>query len=62
MSEKTFINREQWAQIYDIARYNGYAVHQLVIELSAENPDITEPELFEAAKEWSKSRTNWVGV
>jgi hypothetical protein len=54
-----FMNREQWAEIYDIARYNGYAVHQLVVELCAANPNITEPELLEAAKKWSKNRTNW---
>jgi hypothetical protein len=54
-----FTDREGWAEIYDIARYNGYAVHQLVVELCAAKPDITEPELLEAAKEWSRERTQW---
>jgi hypothetical protein len=54
-----FINREQWGEIYDIARYNGYEVHRLVVELCAANPKITEPELLEAAREWSRNRTDW---
>ena len=54
-----FMNREQWGEIYDIARYNGVAVHQLVVELNAANPNITEPELLEAAQKWSRERTQW---
>jgi hypothetical protein len=55
-----FMNRDQWAKIYDIARYNGYAAHQLVVELCAANPEISESELFEATKEWSHEReSSW---
>lgn len=54
-----FMNRDQWGEIYDIARYNGVSVVQLIVELSAENPNQTEPQLYEAAKEWSRNRTQY---
>jgi hypothetical protein len=54
-----FMSREQWGELYDIARYNGYAVHQLVVELCAANPNITEAELLPAAQAWSRDRTQW---
>ena len=50
------MNREQWNDIYYLARYNGYAVHQLIIELCAAEPNITEPELYVAARKWSRER------
>jgi hypothetical protein len=58
MSSPEFMNRDQWGEIYDIARYNGYAVHQLVVELCAVEPNITEPQLLEDAKKWSRERTS----
>lgn len=56
-----FMNREQWGEIYDIARYNGVAAPQLIAELNAANPDADEQEIYEAAKEWSRARTGYPG-
>jgi hypothetical protein len=54
-----FMNKEEWKQIYDIARYNGVAAHQLVVELNAANPNADEEEIVKLAKEWSQARTAW---
>ncbi len=58
MSE-LFMNKDQWAEIYDIARYQGYAVHNVIVMMCAANQNITEPELVEAVKKWSRERTSW---
>lgn len=54
-----FMSKQQWNDIYDIARYNGYSVIQLVNEIHAQNPNANEHELYEAVVQWSKERTTY---
>lgn len=54
-----FMTKAQWDEIYDIARYNGIAVHQLLNEIHAKNPLADESEIYYACKQWSKDRTKY---
>jgi predicted DNA-binding ribbon-helix-helix protein len=55
----SFMSKEDWDRIYDIARYNGVAVHQLLNEVHAKNPQANEQEIYNACVQWSKDRTSY---
>lgn|GEM_PF-4561158 len=56
------IDRDKWAQIYDMARHNGYSPFRYLLEviddIGKERVD-NEEAIFEACKEFSQNRTQW---
>jgi hypothetical protein len=58
------IDREKWAQIYDIARYNGLSptrfLHGVILEEVKKGVSVDNEEaLYESCRELSRQRTNW---
>jgi hypothetical protein len=56
------IDRDKWAEIYDMARYNGFSPFRYLFGVIVEEgKDLVDDEeaLFEACRKFSQSRTQW---
>ena len=61
------IDREKWAEIYDVARYNGFSPHVFILKAWEERvgdapmhiTDASEEEIYEVCLAYSRSRTAW---
>jgi hypothetical protein len=61
------IDREKWAQIYDMARYNGMSPMKFMFlawtdrdsDIIMHYSDANEEEMYEVCLAYSRKRTNW---